>query len=255
MLQGRQSVALKRIKISNYAAFNRFERERDCLSSFSHPNIVKPLGILETAPEYGLLLPLSSHGSLAELLHSGGSRPLGFALAIGFSHDMCSALEYLHDAMSFFHRDVKPANAILMDTGHVQLIDFDRSCHMSTKVEEERRRGPSGGWHKDYMVGTLVYMAPELLRKRPFEKASDVYSMTITMNELVTGCIPYSDVRTTTEQLHTVLEANYTEITLTAAIVSEHLRPKLPEEEDGPWVSRFCEIVAAGWQDDTSKVC
>jgi serine/threonine protein kinase len=65
-----------------------------------------------------------------------------------------------------------------------------------------RRKGPSGGRQKDFMVGTLVYMAPELLRRQPWSAASDMYSLAITLNELLTGCVPFSDVRTTSEQVN-----------------------------------------------------
>jgi serine/threonine protein kinase len=45
------------------------------------------------------------------------------------------------------------------------------------------------------MVGTLVYMAPELLRREASTTASDVYSLAISLNQMLTQCIPYSDVR------------------------------------------------------------
>ncbi len=45
------------------------------------------------------------------------------------------------------------------------------------------------------MVGTLVYMAPELLRREASTAASDVYSLAISLNQMLTQCIPYSDVR------------------------------------------------------------
>ena len=45
------------------------------------------------------------------------------------------------------------------------------------------------------MVGTMVYMAPELLAKNPFTFASDIYSFGISLNETLTGTVPYSDVQ------------------------------------------------------------
>jgi serine/threonine protein kinase len=45
------------------------------------------------------------------------------------------------------------------------------------------------------MVGTLVYMAPELMRRQASSPASDVFSLAICLNEMLTGCVPYSDVR------------------------------------------------------------
>ncbi|KAI7999802.1 Protein kinase and PP2C-like domain-containing protein [Camellia lanceoleosa] len=76
------------------------------------------------------------------------------------------------------------------------------------------------------MVGTLIYMAPEILRKEIHNEKSDVYSLIVTINELLTGVVPYTDLRAEA-QAHAVLEMNYTEQQLTAAVVSEGLRPAL----------------------------
>ncbi|CAL5385161.1 unnamed protein product [Camellia sinensis] len=81
---------------------------------------------------------------------------------------------------------------------------------------------PTGGFHKKNMVGTLIYMAPEILRKEIHNEKSDVYSC----SELLTGVVPYTDLRAEV-QAHAVLEMNCTEQQLTAAVVSEGLRPAL----------------------------
>ncbi|TXG70229.1 hypothetical protein EZV62_005164 [Acer yangbiense] len=91
---------------------------------------------------------------------------------------------------------------------------------------------PTGGFHKKNMVGTLIYMAPEILKKEIQTEKSDVYSFGITVNELLTGVVPYTDLRAEA-QAHTVLEMNYTEQQLTAAVVSDGLRPALAGLESG----------------------
>jgi len=185
-------VALKIVKISNVAAIDRFERERAVLLRAEHPCIVKPLFIVEDAPTYGLVLPLAEQGSLSEMLHSAGCEPLPKALVLCFSHDLSDALDYLHTSLGMLHRDVKPANAVVDNLGRAVLIDFDRACPQGEQPGANRRKGPSGGRHKDYMVGTLVYMAPELMCRQASTPASDLYSLAITVNEMVTGCVPFS---------------------------------------------------------------
>jgi len=107
------------------------------------------------------------------------------------------------------------------------------------------------------MVGTLVYMAPELLQRKSWGTGSDIYSLAITLNELVTGCVPFSDVRTTHEQLHTLLEATYNETSLTSAICVQALRPNTldvcRQQDDGGGqgtdtrMEPMLRTIAAGW--------
>ncbi|KAF6164926.1 hypothetical protein GIB67_021422 [Kingdonia uniflora] len=119
-------------------------------------------------------------------------------------------------------------------------------------VENWRSSGkPTGGFHKKNMVGTLIYMAPEVLRKDVHTEKSDVYSFGISMNELLTGVVPYTDLRAET-QAHTVLEMNYTEQQLTAAITSEGLRPALVSPESGAPAS-IVSLIQRCWDSNPQE--
>ncbi|GFR48622.1 hypothetical protein Agub_g10536, partial [Astrephomene gubernaculifera] len=88
---------------------------------------------------------------------------------------------------------------------------------------------PSGGFYKRQMVGTLEYMAPELLlRTAPHSPASDVYAWAVTVNEVATGVVPFSDCTKDNPEVHTVLEMGYGRLELAAAVSAEGLRPLLP---------------------------
>eukprot|EP00850_Spirogloea_muscicola_P016169 SM000129S26156 [mRNA] locus=s129:400643:403596:+ [translate_table: standard] len=101
------------------------------------------------------------------------------------------------------------------------------------------------------MVGTLIYMPTEVLKKELHTTKSDVYSFGILMNELATGIVPYSD-RTTAEQAHTVIEMNYNEQSLTAAITGEGLRPVLVGPQNfGPQI--LDSLIKRCWQADPDK--
>lgn len=150
-----------------------------------------------------------------------------------------------------------------IDGGDVLSL-FNKSASSSSPPpppKKPTRSRPSGGFHKAFMVGTLPYMAPELLRHQPYTPAADIYSLGVTLNELATGCIPYSDVRSATVQMHTVLEANYTEASLTAAICADGLRPHLPNAVDmrlavssnnDALLMRFVNLVTACWSPDAN---
>lgn len=77
-------------------------------------------------------------------------------------------------------------------------------------------------------VGTLEYMAPEILLKQPCSYASDVYAFAITLNELATGIYPFSDCTKDNPDCHTVLEMGYGRQELSTAVAAEGLRPILP---------------------------
>ena len=64
-----------------------------------------------------------------------------------------------------------------------------------------------GGYR--HMVGTLEYMAPEVLLKEPASCASDIYAFAVTINELATGVFPFSDCTRDNPKAHTVLEMGY----------------------------------------------
>lgn len=110
---------------------------------------------------------------------------------------------------------------------------------------------PTGGFHKKNMVGTLIYMAPEILRKELHTEKSDVYSFGITVNELLTGVVPYTDLRTEA-QAHTVLEMNYTEQQLTAAVVSDGLRPVIATEDSGI-PTRLLSMIQKCWDSNPNN--
>ena len=100
------------------------------------------------------------------------------------------------------HRDLKPANVLLTKDGVAQLTDFqltekedvlvDLFANAESRLSKVAGK-PSGGFHKRLLVGTLEYMAPEILTKDGCTKKSDVYSFAILLNEVLTGIFPFSD--------------------------------------------------------------
>lgn len=186
--------------------------------------------------------------NLAEKLHAEEWNP-SINQVLMITIELAKALQYLHN-LGIVHRDVKPANVLLDKDLHPHLADFGLATHQKylkeISAENWKSSGkPTGGFYKKNMVGTLIYMAPEILRKEIHTDLSDVYSFGILMNELLTGVVPYTDLRTEA-QAHTVLEMNYTEQLLTAAIVSDGLRPALPTDESGT-PSRLLSLIRRCW--------
>ena len=82
------------------------------------------------------------------------------------------ALEGLHDA-GYVHCDVKPANIMIDQAGYVKLIDYGRATLVNEKVS--------------FLLGTPVYMAPEMHRREPAMMASDIYTVGLVMLEMLRG--------------------------------------------------------------------
>lgn len=136
------------------------------------------------------------------------------------------------------------------------LADFGLAVYgkdlKKVSVENWKSSGkPTGGFYKKNMVGTLIYMAPEILKKDIHTEKSDVYSFAISINELLTGVVPYTDLRAEAEA-HTVLEMNYTEQKLIAAVVSQGLRPFLVGSESGTPLG-LLSLIKKCWDADPNN--
>eukprot|EP00756_Hemistasia_phaeocysticola_P026180 Hpha_TRINITY_DN16046_c5_g1::TRINITY_DN16046_c5_g1_i4::g.117963::m.117963 len=233
------SVVVKRFKMSDEEALFRYHQEKDNLTSLSEQSdfVVRPVAYVVEPPTYSVVLPLYVKGSMGELLHSPESAVVEWPLRLLLMRDLCLAVKRCHE-VGVIVRDIKPANYLVDSLLISRLSDLELA-----RTEEELTRpaaitygGPSSR-RKTRFEGTPEYMAPELLKAPGSQlqrgivrgtKATDIFSVGVSLNEIATGQVPYTDVETTTEQLNTVVETRYTPSALMNAIVDEALRPNLP---------------------------
>ncbi len=178
-----RNVAIKVIQPenSNQERFSkRFRREAKTLANLSHPNIVKVLdyGEYEGAPY--LVMEFISGGALKAMM----SRPIPYAEAAAMLVPMARALHYAHQ-QKIVHRDVKPENILINDSGQPLLSDFG----ILKLVDLEESRGLTGTGR---IVGTPAYMSPEQIRGREVDGRADIYSLGIVFFEMITGRKPYN---------------------------------------------------------------
>jgi serine/threonine protein kinase len=158
-------------------------REARALGQMRHPNIVTitDAGVADGFPF--VAMELLEGRSLEGLLMTRGR----FAVsdAVGAALQVCDALGAAH-AVGVLHRDVKPANVIVVregDVERVKLVDFGTSKPTDPGAEKLTQAGA--------LVGTPSYMSPEQLMAQDVDEGADIYAVGAMLFEFLTGAVPY----------------------------------------------------------------
>lgn len=167
------------------SALDRFKREAQAASSFTHPNAVKILdfGVHEQTPY--LVMEFADGISLDSLLHQRTTLDEPTALSIGMS--VCEALIEAHKA-GVIHRDLKPSNIMLVHDGgeHATAKVLDFGLAKLTNLSASQQLTRTGD-----IVGTPLYMSPEQFQGRPADARSDIYSLGAVLYQCMTGRPPH----------------------------------------------------------------
>ena len=157
----------------------RFLQEAKAMARLQHPHIVGATDFFIEQGAYCLVMPYLGGGSLADLLDS--RLPLEIAQALSIAVQILSALDHAHQN-GIIHRDVKPSNILLDQTGQAFLADFGIALLMG-----EDRKTKTGT-----AIGTPHYMSPEqIMRPKTMDHRSDVYSFGCVLFEMLTGRPPF----------------------------------------------------------------
>lgn len=160
-------------------AVERFTREAKIAASLDHPNIV-PVHRIGTASTFlWYTMKLVRGRSLADVLAAG--RPLSLQETLHILEPVASALQHAHQR-GVVHRDVKPANILIDETGWVSVCDFGIA----------KAFGAVPLTHSHAAVGTPGYMSPEQCYGRPLDGRSDQYALGILAYECLTGRLPFT---------------------------------------------------------------
>jgi eukaryotic-like serine/threonine-protein kinase len=110
----------------------------------------------------------------------GEAAPLVPIWAIDLTAQLLRAVRYIH-ARGIIHRDLKPDNAIVATNGQLKLADFGIARRQAVDIT------PTG-----VVIGTVQYLSPEQIEGEPASAASDLYSVGVTLYELLTGQVPFN---------------------------------------------------------------
>ena len=166
------------LKASHAGVDAELEREAHVLAGLRHPNIVSLFDVSEADGETYLVMEYVDGRSLAELLVERGPMPEARAVRLGQS--LADALDYAH-GKGVLHNDIKPANILVDASGAPHLADFG----VASAIRNTLSLGAASE-----LVGTLPYLAPEVIAGSPATPASDIYSLAVTLYECVAGRVP-----------------------------------------------------------------
>jgi serine/threonine protein kinase len=155
----------------------RFEREVKVLEDLRHPHIVPILDFGETDVYAYLVMPFVHEGTLQDRMRRGAIDPFEIGRVVD---GICQALAFAHER-GVVHRDVKPSNILIDDTGKVLLSDFGfaRVADFSISLTGSA------------LIGTPAYMSPEQCKGEKLDGRSDQYSLGIVLFQLFTGRLPF----------------------------------------------------------------
>ena len=275
------AVAIKRPKLRTSREIDRYHTELALMLSFSHPSVLRVVGARATPPNYELLFPFMENGAIDDVMYAQGWVPTWQAV-LKVGREVALGLAYLHDECGVVHRDIKPSNVLLDGSWSAKIGDFGlaeyekdlraslQAAIYSTEDAEGKQRvegkwiegaqgAPSGGFQKQHMVGSILYMSPEVLMRRVSGFGADVYAFAVTFCEIATGTVPFSDRARNVALAHTVLDMSYNEQDLATAIASEHLRPVLPGDTGSAGVvpSGVNALIERAWAgaEETRPTC
>jgi len=181
-LSTRKVVAIKVLKdeYRNDAEFlRRFEREARAVLHLSHENIVRAFDVGETDGLPYIVLEFIDGRTLKEILDDNGPMPSRIAVALVVQ--VLDALGAAH-AAGIIHRDVKPQNVIVMQSGKVKLMDFGIAREVDANTVT---------FAGATVLGSVHYLSPEQAKGLPVSEGSDLYSAGIMLYEMLTGHVPF----------------------------------------------------------------
>ena len=181
----RRAVAIKLIHphLSSDPQFvSRFEEEAVSVAQLRHPNIIQVHDFAHDGDTYYMVLEFVPGETLEERMKrlNAGKRRLSTKDAVNIIASICDALEYAHKR-GMVHRDIKPANIMLNLQGQSILMDFGIA-----KIVGGKQHTATGA-----VVGTALYMAPEIIRGEVADHRVDIYSLGVTLFETLTGKRPF----------------------------------------------------------------
>lgn len=176
-----RAVAVKQLLVHDAGEddfVRRFEQEARTLANLSHPHIVAVHDLVVEHGQFWMVMELLTGGDLKGLI-----RERHFLLqrdALSITRDIAAALAHAHEKQ-VVHRDIKPENVLRSAEGVWKLTDFGIAKQQSSDIKTQF----------GLVIGSLAYMSPEQATGAVVDARSDIYSLGISLHEMLTGEAPF----------------------------------------------------------------
>ena len=155
---------------------NKFRTEAQSVAGLTHPNIVNVYDVGEDRGLYYIVMELVDGITLKDYIQKKGRLTPKEVISIGVQ--VCSAMEMAH-SHDIVHRDIKPQNIMISREGKIKVTDFGIAKATSSNTISTNA------------MGSVHYTSPEQARGGYSDAKSDIYSLGITMYEMITGELPF----------------------------------------------------------------
>jgi serine/threonine protein kinase len=156
-------------------AIQNFLAEARILSRLNHPNLPAFTDFFTEDARHFLVMEYVDGNTLEDLLERQG-RPFSERRVLGWARQLCDVLEYLHSQQPpVIFRDMKPGNIMLTRTGRIKLIDFGIARLFQSSVSQDTQ-----------VLGTPGFAPPEQYGSAQTDERSDIYSLAMTLFQLMT---------------------------------------------------------------------
>lgn len=174
-----RNVAIKVLKneyVDNEKFLKKFQVEAEAVARLAHPNIVNVYDVGQEGSVNYIVMELAEGITLKEYIKKKGH--LSAKETVELSLQIASAISHAHGHHTI-HRDIKPQNILVSDSGQVKVTDFGiaKAANSNTVTSTA--------------IGSVHYISPEQAKGKYCDEKSDIYSLGITMYEMATGQVPF----------------------------------------------------------------
>jgi len=165
---------------TSLAAQKDLLREAQSASALNDPHIGTIYEVGEDDGDHFIVMELVEGKPLNSLIPAEGLRP---ELVLRYGAQIAAALAHAHDR-GIIHRDIKTANVVITPAGQVKVLDFGLARFYSDTELADATRSDESAATANAVVGTLPYIAPEILRGEQASVQSDIWSLGVTLLKL-----------------------------------------------------------------------